>query len=71
MLNRRRGQSTILQRDCISQYLQHKLWPQPYSEGRSADPLLHILAYYVEQWVSHIISYSKIENIVIITIYYY
>ena len=40
--------STI--RICL--YTMHINRPRMYSEGRSADPLLHILAFFVEQWVS-------------------
>lgn len=47
----KRGGSSIKFCQCLSEYQVSKLWPAPHSKARQDDPLMHMMALYVELWV--------------------
>jgi hypothetical protein len=51
MKQMRRGAATLRSVECLQCYLDHPHWPALYSTERNADPVMHLFAYYVEQYV--------------------
>ena len=47
----KRGGSSIKFCQCVGEYQVSKLWPAPHSKVRQDDPLMHMMALYVELWV--------------------
>lgn len=48
----RRGGATLRSIECLQCYINHPHWPVLYSTDRNSDPILHLFAYYVEQYVA-------------------
>ena len=47
----KRGSSSVKFCQCVGEYQASKLWPASYSKARQDDPLMHMMALYVELWV--------------------